>query len=1284
MPTSFLYRRFRGVFPAILTFSLMTILAALLLAAPAQAQITGTLVGSVTDQVGAVIPKANITLVNQASNDTRHTLSNGSGYFTFTGLLPGTYTIKVEMANFKGWQRKEITLNAGDVREVPDIKLEVGAATETISVEAVAGEVAPVDSGERSSVISAKDIDRLAIQGRDVSELLKTLPGVTNTGQNLSAGSGSGTLFLNQGSMGSAIGNGLDTNGVPNRGGTTLLLDGANIIDPGCNCTSVAAVNADMTQEVKVSTTNFGADNPKGPVVVSNISKSGTNVYHGAGYFYARNYNLNARDWQSNHNQSPQSQDHYYFPGGNIGGPVPGTKGKLLFWVGYEHFLQNTGNAAVLQSSIPTPGMLSGDFTPNGTGNAAVCPDGFSSSATNWCNNLAGTVLPDGTIVPDNGAAGYVVPGGFLDPGSAALAKVFPTQGVLTDPAAIASNGGFNYRGVFPSIHNGWMVRARVDYDFSDNTKFFISFQQGGDAQLENGNGAHLWWTPGNSIPFPGGGLQAVDYSKTATAHFVHVFNPTLTNEFIAAWGWGNSPVTANTGAVSRTGLGYPASYARVFASNQNIKMIPSFGCGYCGPNQLPDFSQYDIFETGGEFYVRTENPSFADNVTKVYKNHTLKIGGFYERVGKYQGNTGYPNGSIDGWGGQNTDLITGNLIGSANNKVANFVMGIANQYEEANSLPNNNIGAKTIAGYVNDNWKVTKRLTVEIGARWEHIGHWYDRSGNGIAVFLPNLVNPDFAAGALYPGLRWHANDPGVPMSGAPNHVANFSPRFGVAWDIFGTGKTVLRGGWGMYRWNDQYNDFTGALSPGLGIVTYKSPGSNNVMLSELSSISVPTSQWVPQDVTALSANDYNVPLTYSWNLTISHQLKGRSLLELAYVGNDSEHVFMGGQSGAGLQNTDFINVNKTPLGALFKADPITGLVAPNPEDVSHDLLGHSLANNFADYHPYGVYLGQGALFGQQIYGTHNIYVPTHVGYSNYHAFQASWIKQAGALTFNLNYTWSKALGTDLGIDAFSLRGNYGVEGIDHPHVINTSYAYSLPTFIHDNKVLGGFANGWTISGTTNWQAGGDLQAINNANGPNFGLGINYTNLPLNCIDGSGNPAPCISTGVSTKSYYGTDASNGNLIQPALTCNPGNGLHSLQRANLNCFTAPAFQTHGVRNFPYLHGPIWFNSDLSIYKTFHVTERQAVQFRLAAFNWLNHPLEQFSGGNQLALPFNMDYNTKAISQNTTTFGNNLCSANGIPAPSCNPGTYTPVWGKENYKNGYPGGRIMELSIKYTF
>ncbi len=172
--TTLSFSRSLRPFSAVLTLTALTLFAALLVAPLVQAQISGTLSGTVLDRSGAVVAGAKVTLLNRANQDTRDTISNGAGYFSFTGLLPATYTLRVEMTGFKRWERSEIALDAGDVRAVSDIKLDVGNTTEVVSVEAVAGEVAPEDSGERSAVITAKDIDRLPVEGRELSEFAQS------------------------------------------------------------------------------------------------------------------------------------------------------------------------------------------------------------------------------------------------------------------------------------------------------------------------------------------------------------------------------------------------------------------------------------------------------------------------------------------------------------------------------------------------------------------------------------------------------------------------------------------------------------------------------------------------------------------------------------------------------------------------------------------------------------------------------------------------------------------------------------------------------------------------------------------------------------------------------------------------------------------------------------------------------------------------------------------------------------------------------------------------------
>ena len=357
-----------------------------------RAQVTATINGTVTDKSGSVIPNAKVTLQNEATQEIRNTIANGDGYFAFPALLSGSYSIKIEAGGFKGLEQHGITLNAGDIKKIPNLTLDIGQAQETVTVSENS-QIIPVENGQRAAVLDSKDIQQLALESRNLTELLKVLPGVTSVANGISNGPMFNAIAV--GVDQSAVGNGLNANGAPNRGGTSQLSDGVDIDDPGCDCNSIAILNPDMTQEVSVQTSNFGADAPHGPVVINTISKSGGADYHGEGYFYARNDILNANDWQSNHNNIARGAAHYYYPGGNAGGPVPFTHKNLFFWGGYENIQQNTGNANILTSFIPTPDMMAGNFT-NTAANVAFCSGNLTPTATNGCNDLTGTVLPDG------------------------------------------------------------------------------------------------------------------------------------------------------------------------------------------------------------------------------------------------------------------------------------------------------------------------------------------------------------------------------------------------------------------------------------------------------------------------------------------------------------------------------------------------------------------------------------------------------------------------------------------------------------------------------------------------------------------------------------------------------------------------------------------------------------------------------------------------------------------------------------------------------------------------
>jgi hypothetical protein len=849
------------------------------------AQTTATITGSVLDTSGAVIPNAQVTLINEASNDTRVIVSNGDGNFVFPSLIPGNYTISVELKGFKTAKQVGVVVHAGDNIKVPNFALEVGDSSTSITV-VENNQIIPVDNGERAAVLDAQDIDNLALESRNVSELLKVLPGVTVM-PNATNNAGVGSALLAVGTGQSAVGNNLSFNGVPNRGGTSQLADGVNVNDPGCNCNAIATINPDMTQEVTVQTSNFGADVSHGPVIINTISKSGGADYHGEGYIFARNDALNANDWQSDHQGIAKGNASYYYPGGNVGGPIPFTNKKLLGWFGYEHYLQNQGNANVLTSYVPTAAMRGGDFTAAGAGNSALCASlgGFSSANKgNFCNNLDGMFLPNGAqIGVTPGYPDGTVPAAFLDPGAAALSSFWPTANA--DPAT--TPGHYNYYQPVDNIHNGYTYRARVDYNMSDKTKFYFSFQYGNDSSLVQGNGAHIYWTPGNSIPFPGGGLSTASTTKSVAGHFVHIFNSTTTNELIATWGYGNFPVgPSDISTIYKTTLGY--NYGSIF--NGSL-LIPSYNSA--GSQTFPDFSQQDIFEPTGKYTVRKEVPQFEDDFTKVWGTHTIKLGAFTENVSNLQGSFSNINGQLSFNGGGNPDVITGTNIGGLN-PTANFITGIATGYSEQNASPVESLAFQTIAGYINDSWKATRNLTLEFGLRFEHLSHWYDRNGVGNAVWLPGLYPSDLASGIANPGIRYHAIDPGIPVSGSPNRLAFVSPRVGMAWDIFGTGKTVVRGGIGAYRFNDQTNDYDAALTTALGVKQYNLPGGQNVLLSEIGSLKPPSGAYTPytQNVTvnAVPYNDYDMPVTYAYNFTVSQQLGWHSLLEVAYVGNLSD----------------------------------------------------------------------------------------------------------------------------------------------------------------------------------------------------------------------------------------------------------------------------------------------------------------------------------------------------------------------------------------------------------
>jgi hypothetical protein len=1043
---------------------------------------------------------------------------------------------------------------------------------------------------------------------RNASELLKILPGVTTTASG--TGNGPGFDFTDTGSSGSTVGVGLNTNGAPYRGGTAYLLDGASIIDPGCACWSIATVNPDMTQEVKVQSSNFGADAPQGPVVINVISRSGSAQFHGQAYLYTRNAIFNANSWQNKHSNNPTRRPdaEYYYPGGSIGGPIliPHTNfnrnRKLLFWAGFEAFRQTLPASSPLTSYVPTPAMRNGNFSLSDPANAALCAK--STGSGDFCQSLNGGFASDGTAL-----SGSQIPSQYLDPGALALLKLFPAAN--TDPSTNGS--GYNYYLQTTSQHNGYIYRGRVDYNLSDRNKIFVSYQYGTDTSTSP---AHIYYNPTDSIAYPGGNLISPVHSHVLSGSFIHIFNASMTNELRISRGWLDNPYTASDlAAITKSTVGYP--YGTVYNGASNL--VPAFYTA--GDRTFPDISQPDLFQQGGTYNSIKNSPSVSDDFTAVYRTHTFKVGGYWSQAGNKQGTYGYANGVYSFQSGKQVDSGNAkNFIGT-NNPLANFLMGISSAFQQTSVNPVDDMHYNTGAGYFLDNWKVLPQLTLNLGLRVEHVGRWKGATGTGLAAWEPNRYVSDLASGKAYPGVYWHAIDGSVPVSGGPVQTLFFEPRLGLAYDVHKNGSTVIRGGWAAYRWNDQYNDYAGPLQTSLGVKTYNSNSGQAITFKEVSALGANPAALgsLPSSVYAVDQNDDQVGLTDAYNLTISQRLPQAMRLELAYVGNNSQNILMGGQSnGSGVGGSNFVNQNKIPLGGLFRPDPVTGAPAPaDPENVS----------NIVDYYPY--YKG---------YGSNSVSVSSHVGYANYNGAQVSLVKQAGHITFNANYTYLKSLGIVANtLDAFVVRNNYGVLNIDRPHVVNTSYAFDLGRPLHSNFLVDGIVNGWTLAGTTTWQAGGNMQANLSQN-----LGLTIKNTTLNHNIGS-------------STYYGTPV---QTVLPVYTCNPNSNLAPYQHINLSCVTAPQIGQVGPRQAPYVSLPAYWNSDLGIYKGFRIAEHPAVEVRGQAFNFLNHPLPGYSSSS-LVQPSLVTADNKTFASAVSNTGRGITDAK-----------YTQ--------------RTMLLSIKYTF
>jgi hypothetical protein len=1145
-----------------------------------QAQFTSaTLTGVVNDPSGAVVPQAKVKLVNEKSGDTRDTVTNNDGYYTFVGVAVGdlSYKLTVEAKGFVTYEAPGISMLGGEKRNV-NVTLKVGSAADKVEVVGVADSIVPVDSGEKSETLTTKELQNYVQVGSNAAEYIKIMPGFgISNGTNNKANYTGEVIGINAngdaGSM-SPLNGAFSYNGLPGNS-LDITSDGAHVSDPGCNCDTPVNPNSDMIAEFKVLAGNFSAENQKGPMVLSTVAKSGGSAFHGSGFFYARDYALNATDWIDNKDGIAQPQNKYFYPGGTIGGPVliPGTnfnknRNKLFFFTGFEYFYQvlDTG---LLRATVPTASEMQGNFSPSSiAGEGAITASGGPPGALN-----AGALAQ---------FPGGMLPQSAIDPNMVALMKLYPAAN-----ATPSQTGGYNYvqSEVFNENNVQWMTR--MDYSISDSTKLFVRYNlQRETQQFPVG----LWWRQTDQVPYPTSVLGK-NKSDSVSGSLTHVFSPAMTNEFVFSYTYIGFPnVFADPAKVNRTDVGY--NYTGLYKNG--VAQIPSFGgVGWTAQEAALVFNPGG-FEVGGAsagLYADKWMPNLSDTVTRVVATHTIKAGFFWEWIRNAQPANNNTNGQLQVWsagnantyGNEYADLITGNLFGYNETSYGNLHDEAYNTYE----------------GFVQDDWKVNKRLTINFGIRLTHFTPWVDRTGNGFSIFNYADYSPSCTP-SEYCGFEWHKRDQSVPLGGFPTRALFYQPRIGGAYDLTGNGMTVLRGGWGRYYYHS--GQFTTGLDVSAGVQSI-SLGTNYLgngvplFAKELDTLSFASAPLTPG---AVDSKDSNQLYTDSWNFTLSRRTPWSSLLEVSYVGNRSRDL----PNGAGVGS----DINLVPVGAMLSSK--NGGVDPNG----------LTANNF-----------------RPLAGFSDVDLATNNLYANYNALQVTWVRSKGRYNINLNYTFGKAMGiVNSQLDSFNLVNDYGVQPGNRTHIFNAAYSIELGSPAHD-KIVGGFVNGWQLSGITQLQSGVNLTGLSGGN--NFGMSLNSYKMPGTTFN------------VSNVALLGTNAIQLNPIE---TCNPAKNLAPQQFINPSCFSFPTqVGENGGSVLPPIYGPWFVNSDLGLFKNFQISENKKLQFRVDGYNFLNHPLWSFYNGENLTLGF--DGGTGAVN--------------------------TPLFGTTTDKQGH---RIIQLAVKFYF
>jgi hypothetical protein len=1252
-PRQFLPRQIKRLAPSPhLLFALLLALAA----APSLfAQSTGsaTLRGTVKDQQGALVPKAAVTLINEATRDERKVETNDAGIYVFSSVNPGSYTLKVEGSGFKTVEQTQVILSPGDTRGL-DVTLQVGAPTETVTVTATA-ETLQTETGAKENTITAKQIDNLSIISRSSLELLRILPGVVAPNQSdLESISFGGGANRNEG---------YNVNGL--RGvNNTVTVDGSRMMDIGSNNGTIITANPDMVQEVKVQSSNYAAEHGSSAIQISVTTKSGSSEFHGEVFDYLRHNRLAANDRSNTINRVERPRSQYNYPGGNIGGPVYlpnfGEGGpmfkkndKLFFFTGYEYYYQRVDEGSSL-SVVPTLKQRQGDFSELLTGGGSNLNQGRTITVPAGCtvNGVGpGNPAPNNNIAP------------CIDPVGRALINLYPLPNYVD--TLDRNNDGvpdnrFNYvYSVLRPIDRNQFI-AKFDYNVSDKTKLYVRLAR----EYETGTFPRGFWWNSSAYEIPGK-LTSSNLGRSAAVNLTNIFNPTMTNEIL----FSASKLKLDNDYKDRSKVSYQALGIQPFGffPNSNpyvpVGIIDAWGGGIGG--DLLTAYGYPLFAYNDSF-------SINDNLTKVHKSHTMKFGAFIEQANKKQNFNSDINIELAQWGQPNG---TGNNYGD-------LLVGRPIEVSMGTDVGTGNFRYYNYEFYAQDSWKVRPDFTLEYGARIAYLPLNVERNGKGV-IFDPRAYNPNqglFINGDVRrPNGVLTAARGEIPKGLTENPPVLVMPRLNFAWDIGGKGSLVIRAGAGVFynRVQGNYEYYSLQQMPNAYRATVNHWAQDGgLTFGNLRNID-PFSTIANVDYTSRNPESIDHPRVANMSLTIEKKLPWDNIFTVAYVGTQARH----------LPQNRFINI--IPVGRLLSgrivptASQVGGACSTNPASAECQALIAARTSDLSNPLHRAALDSAALKTFKPFQAYNNITYNEFAGTSSYHSLQATLSRRAGKrLEYFATYTFSKVLGTtavsETGtrVDPVDTRGrSYGVLPFDRTHIFNISYNYQIPNLARgafDKMVMRGLLNGWQMSGITTFQSGVPVR-------------LRFTGD--------------IAAGSTALAFFGTDAfdnggggaGNQGAITPIYLKNPqlnNNAKLGERILDINALAIPSFGNTGPTQPPfYVRTPNRSNFDVSFFKNFNFDETRKIQFRAGFFNIFNqaYPV-QIDTGNSNNSDIYLTLNTTCNRRTTEPVPNGI---GGTRDPGiCDPtGGFSFTqdtlnnFGKITNKRGH---RVVELALKFYF